>query len=144
MEEQDIQDDHPDAKYHAFLRQGRFMLQRSLGSGEYHFYPRAVAPLTGANDLKWVEASGHATVYSTTVVRTKPPAESYNVALVDLREGPRLMSRVVGVPPEAVHIGMAVKAEIGDVGGKPLVLFRPVAAQETGVADTALTEGASS
>ena len=47
----------------------------------------------------------------------------YNVALVDLAEGPRLMSRVDGVPPEQVRIGMAVQARVIDdpAQGKLLV-----------------------
>jgi uncharacterized OB-fold protein len=114
---------HPDAEFRAFLAQGRFMIQRSKGSGAYVFYPRAVAPGTGARDLEWVQASGRGVVYSTTVVRKKPPEPSYNVALIDLAEGPRMMSRVEGVDPAAVAIGMAVQARIIDQDGEPVVIF---------------------
>lgn len=115
----------PQAEYFAHLAEGRFMIQRSASSGAYVFYPRLAEPGTGARDLEWVAASGQGTVFSTTVVRKKDPAQSYNVALIDLAEGPRMMSRVVGVPPEDVQIGMPVQAEIiaGDEG--PLVVFRP-------------------
>jgi uncharacterized OB-fold protein len=47
------------------------------------------------------------------------------VALIDLAEGPRMMSRVIGIAPEAVEIGMNVKARIIDDGG-PIVVFEPV------------------
>jgi uncharacterized OB-fold protein len=116
---------HPDAEFDAFLREGRFMIQRSRGSGQAVFYPRAVAPGTGARDLEWVEASGRGTVYSTTVVPKRPPTPSYNVALIDLAEGPRLMSRVEGVEPEAVAIGMAVRAKIVEEEGAPVLVFEP-------------------
>jgi uncharacterized OB-fold protein len=83
-------------------------------------------PLTGTTSLEWVESSGRGVVYATTVVRTKPPAEPYNVALIDLDEGPRLTSRVVGIAPGDVKIGMKVKAKI-DVSAKPaLLVFEPL------------------
>lgn len=114
---------HPDAEFRAFLAEGRFMIQRSKSSGAHVFYPRAVAPGTGARDLEWVQACGRGVVYSTTVVRKKPPEPSYNVALIDLAEGPRMMSRVEGPDPAAVAIGMAVQARIIDQDGEPVVIF---------------------
>jgi len=121
-------DIHPDADYQAFLEAGKFMIQRSRGSGRYVFYPRVVEPGTGVADLEWVEASGRGTVYSTTVVRAKPPAEPYNVVLVDLAEGPRMMSRVEGIAPEAVRIGMKVCARIAHSDQQAaFVVFEPVA-----------------
>jgi uncharacterized OB-fold protein len=125
-------DIHPDADFQRFLSEGRFMIQRSRASGQYVFYPRTVAPGTGARDLEWVEASGQGTVYSTTVVRKKPPEPSYNVALIDLAEGPRMMSRVEGIAPDAVGIGMAVRAKIVDQDGEPVVVFEPAEADRNG------------
>ncbi len=114
---------HPDAEFRAFLAEGRFMIQRSKSSSAHIFYPRVLAPGTGARDLEWVQASGRGVVYSTTVVRKKPPEPSYNVALIDLAEGPRMMSRVEGLEPSAVAIGMAVQARIIDQDGEPVVVF---------------------
>src|SRR6185436_13261977 len=88
---------HPDADYRRHLADGRFMLQRSRSSGAFVFHPRVAEPGSGATDLEWVEACGRGSVYSTTIVRCKPPAADYNVALIDLVEGPRMMSRVVGI-----------------------------------------------
>lgn len=118
---------YPEVQYRAFLAEGRFMIQRAKRSGRYVFYPRVAEPGSGDTDLEWVEASGRGTVYSTTVVRKKPPEPSYNVALIDLAEGARMMSRVVGVTPEDVRIGMAVRAKIVEDGGAPLVVFEPEA-----------------
>jgi uncharacterized OB-fold protein len=114
----------PDQQFFAYLREGRFMLQRAASDGRYVFYPRVTAPGDGAA-LEWVEASGDGAVYSTTVVRKKPPEPSYNVALINLAEGPRLMSRVEGVAPEDVRIGMAVKAKIVQNGEEPALIFVP-------------------
>lgn len=107
--------------------EGRFMIQRSRGTGAHVFFPRALAPGTGADDLEWVEASGRGTVYSTTMVLPgrNSTAEPYNISLVDLAEGPRMMTRVIGIPAQDVRIGMAVTALIDEVEGKKVVLFQP-------------------
>lgn len=107
-----------------FLGQGRFMIQRGKTTGTPVFYPRPVAPLTG-EELEWVEASGRGTVYSTVTIGRRPPDANYNVALVDLAEGPRMMSRVEGIPPEDVRIGMAVRARIVETEDGPVVVFVP-------------------
>ena len=115
----------PDLEFRGFLEEGRFMLQRSRQTGRHIFYPRVAEPVTGCTDLEWVEASGRGQVYSTTVVRQKPPAADYNVALIDLEEGVRMMSRVEGVAPAEVAIGMVVKARISATDDGPLVVFDP-------------------
>lgn len=119
---------HPDQDFAAFLTEGRFMLQRVRGTGQFVYYPRVAAPGTGDSDLEWVEASGEGVVYSTTVVRNKPPTPDYNVALIDLAEGVRMMGRVVDIDPAAVTIGMKVKAKVGEIDGVPAVLFTEVGA----------------
>lgn len=104
------------------LAQGRLLLQRPLTGGPAIFPPREFAPGTG-EALEWVEASGHGTVYSATWVQRKPPEPPYNVVLVDLAEGARMMARVVGVSPETLRIGMPVRARIAE---GPVVVFDPV------------------
>ncbi|RIA37150.1 hypothetical protein DFR49_3027 [Hephaestia caeni] len=116
---------HPAEQFRAFLEQGRFMLQRARGSGAHVFYPRVAEPRTGATDLDWVEASGRGVVYSVTVQRNRPPAPDASLALVDLAEGPRMLTRIDGIAPDEVTIGMAVRARIVDEGGGPFVVFEP-------------------
>ncbi len=116
---------HPEEQYAAFLAEGRFMLPRSRASGRCFWFPRVAEPGTGCTDLEWIEASGEGTVYSTTVIRQKPPTPNYNLALVDLAEGPRMMSRVDGIAPEDVRIGMRVRARVVEEGGRPLLVFEP-------------------
>ena len=62
-------------------------------------------------------------MYSVTWIQPKPPEPSYNVVLVDLAEGARMMGRVDGVTPRELSIGMPVQARIGDGG---IVIFEPV------------------
>ena len=115
----------PEATWRAALAQGRFMLQKSVGDGAYVFPPRTMAPGSGADDLVWVEAAGAGSVYSVTVISPKPPLEPYNVVLVDLDEGPRVMSRIDGIAAHEVAIGMRVRARIGEEAGAPILLFGP-------------------
>ena len=116
---------HPDAEYAAFVAQGRLMLQRVVSTGELVFFPRLAQPGTGRSDLEWFEAAGRGTVYSYTIMRNKPPAGHEVIALIDLVEGVRLMSRVVDCDPGELRIGMAVRAQAGEVDGVPAILFAP-------------------
>jgi uncharacterized OB-fold protein len=61
-------------------------------------------------------------------VRQRPPVANYNVVVVDLAEGPRMMSRVDGIAPEDVKIGMPVQARVITEDGQALVVFHPVVA----------------
>jgi uncharacterized OB-fold protein len=116
---------NPEKEYFEHLQAGRFMIQKSRSTGGHVFYPRVAEPGTGATDLDWVAASGRGTVYSTTTIRQKPPVPNYNLALIELEEGPRMMSRVDGIAPEAVRIGMPVCARIVTEGEQVLVVFVP-------------------
>lgn len=114
----------PEQRYLAYLAEGSFMIQRSRIDGRYVFYPRVAAPGTG-EELDWVQATGTGTVYATTVVRQRAPAADYNVVLVDLDEGVRMMSRVEGIPPGSVRVGQRVRARIRHDGPEPAVVFDP-------------------
>lgn len=114
----------PEAHWRAALAEGRFLLQRAP-NGSAVFPPRMAAPGSG-EALEWFEASGRGTVYTHSWINRKPPAQPYNVVVVELAEGARLMSRVEGVTPETLAIGMAVEAFVDVAGETPLLLFRPV------------------
>jgi uncharacterized OB-fold protein len=124
----------PEGQFWAHLRDGRLMIQRSRSSGAYVFYPRLIAPQTGADDLEFVEVSGCGTVYSTTTIRR--PAKhggDHNVCIIDMDEGFRMLSRIVDVAPDAVRIGMRVQAAIEKVNfglhadsEQPIIVFRVV------------------
>jgi len=112
----------PEAQFKSYLQEGKFMIQRSRATGKYVFYPRLAIPSTGETDLEWVEASGRGTVYSITVNRSR--TETYNVALIDLEEGVRMMSLIAG--HESVPIGTAVQASITTLKDAPAVVFTPL------------------
>ena len=116
----------PLAAWLAYLERGELAYQFSPSTQRAVFYPRVVAPGSGAADLEWRVSAGLGTVYATTVVHPQDGG-TYNVALIDMDEGFRLMSRVEDVPPEAVHIGQRVRFRVHRAGGDeaPCPVFFP-------------------
>jgi uncharacterized OB-fold protein len=107
----DLKTASPLSTYQAHCRAGRLPYQ-ATADGRAVFHPRVAAPGTG-EPLGWRISAGLGTVYSTTTVYPREGAP-YNVALIDLDEGFRMMSRVEGVAPEAVAIGLRVKVRMVD------------------------------
>lgn len=108
----------PQATYERYLAEGRFMIQRAGSTGEHVFWPRVVTP-GGATDLDWIEARGTGTIHAITVNRAR--SGSWNVALIDLDEGVRMMSTLPGV--ETAPIGARVRARIEATEAGPRVVF---------------------
>ena len=87
----------PGVVFQRYLKGGELWLQQCDGCARQIFYPRTLCPYCGDNHLQWRRASGAGTVYSTTVVRQRPErGGDYNVAIIELAEGARLLSRVEG------------------------------------------------
>jgi uncharacterized OB-fold protein len=119
----------PLAIYLAHLEQGRLAYQFSPDADAAVFFPRVICPKTGSDRLEWRTSTGFGTVYATTVVHPQQ-GTAYNVALVDIDEGFRMMTRVEDVPPEQVRIGMRVQFRVHRPGGDepPCPVFTPVEA----------------
>lgn len=116
----------PDHEFDEFLAKGEFRIQCCDGCGRHVFYPRLVCTHCGGNDLRWVNTSGRGTVYAVSVINRRPEKGGpYNVVLVDLEEGPRMMGCVIGVDNETVCIGMPVKSRVDSEGNAPRVVFEP-------------------
>lgn len=116
----------PDVQYVDYLKMGALHVQQCSACDQYVFYPRVLCHHCGSTELVWRRVSGRGTVYATTVIRRRPEqGPAYNLCLVDLDEGVRLTSRVEGLAPEEVKIGMTVMARIVEQDGEPLVVFEP-------------------
>lgn len=117
----------PLAVYQQHLDKGELAYQWSAEASRAVFYPRVICPFTGSDRLEWRTSTGLGTVYATTVTHPREGAP-YNVALIDLDEGFRLMSRVEDVAPEDVRIGMRVKFRVHrPAGGEPAYpVFAPI------------------
>jgi uncharacterized OB-fold protein len=119
----------PLATYLAHLEQDQLAYQFSPEANAPVFFPRVICPKTGSTNLEWRISTGLGTVHATTVVHPQQGAP-YNVALIDVDEGFRMMSRVEDIPPAQVRIGMRVQFRVHRPGGdeSPCPVFRPVEA----------------
>lgn len=116
-----------DALFASGLEEGIIRLPECRKCGRAHLPPRLVCPYCGGTQLQQIEASGKGAIYSVTVIE-RPPEKggSHNVVLVDLEEGPRIMSRVDSHPPQQIYIGMAVQAAIVRENDSAVLVFRPI------------------
>jgi uncharacterized protein len=114
-------------------REHKLMYQVDKSTGDVVFYPRRHNPRNGSADLEWRESKGEGTVYTFSVVRqNRHPAfrdlGAYAVAYVDLDEGFRILTNIVGVddPTTDIRIGQRVKLRWEDQeSGIALPMFEP-------------------
>jgi hypothetical protein len=108
------------APYWQGCREGRLLLQRCSDCSSRQFYPRALCVGCGGVRLEFVEVSGRGVVHAFTICHRPLSARfvgaPYVVALVDLEEGPRMMTNIVGCPESEVRIGMDVQVSFQHLG----------------------------
>jgi uncharacterized OB-fold protein len=105
----DAAEPSPLAAYQAHCDRGELAYQVD-DAGNAVFYPRLVAPGSGGA-LEWKLSAGLGTVHATTTLHPRNGAP-YDVSLIDVDEGFRMMSRVEGIDPQNVRIGMRVKVRM--------------------------------
>lgn len=114
---------------------GELWIQRCVTTGKYFFYPGPYSPFVTGGPVEWVRASGRATLYSYNIVHRPAPGfedrAPYALAVVELEEGPRMMTNIVGVEntPENLLLDMQLQVTFEERGGFALPVFEPVAAQ---------------
>jgi uncharacterized OB-fold protein len=114
----------PDAEFQRHLTEGRFYLQHCGDCDHWVFPPRVICPTCQSLRLEWRQASGQGRIYSRTVVKRRPEkGGDYAIVLVDLEEGPRIMSHLPDVAPDDVAIGQSVAARIAADGDQHIVVF---------------------
>lgn len=128
------------AEFWEATREGRLLVQWCTECDKGIFYPRAFCPDCGRSavgaGLEWRTASGQATVHSLTIEHNPAATgasfsggEPYVVALVDLAEGVRMLTNIVGCPPDEVRVGMAVTLTWEPLSdGRQLPQFTPAGA----------------
>jgi len=112
----------PNETYTRYLGEGKLVFQHCMGCGRAVFYPRVLCPYCGSPSLEWRESLGRGAVYAATSIYHRD-REPHNIALVDLDEGFRMMSRVEGIAAEEVEIGMRVFFEAREEEGGPVAVF---------------------
>lgn len=116
-------------------RAHKLMIQQCSQCGEFQFYPRIICSSCMGNQIEWVQSSGLGKVLTFTVCRVPvsaayAPEVPYVVALVQLDEGPRMMSNILEIDPESVVSGMRVEV-IFQTWSDEITMpqFRPVSAE---------------
>jgi uncharacterized OB-fold protein len=113
-------------------KDGKFLIARCGDCGRAHHYPRPFCPFCWSERVTWEEASGRATLYtySTVYVNDMPPFSEqlpYVAAVVDLEEGPRVMTILADCDPDDLQVGQAVEVAFRPVAEELTVpVFRPV------------------
>lgn len=119
----EIADPGPDETYWNALNQNKFMIQCCDECGKDNFPPSMSCRNCGNTSLNWQINKGKAQVYSSTTVRTR--TGNYNVAIIQLDTGARMLSHIDNIEPEKVHIGQKVQFAIIK-GEDPHVIFTPI------------------
>jgi uncharacterized OB-fold protein len=102
------------AEYWDACRRGELRMQKCAGCGHVRFPPAVVCARCLSEVSTWEKMSGRGKVYTWIVVhRPQHPAfyedVPYNVAIIELDEGPRMHSRIVGCPNQEIEIDMPVE-----------------------------------
>jgi uncharacterized protein len=110
---------------------GELRLQRCDQCAHVYFPPRPFCPACAARKVSWFKASGKAKLFSYVIHHRPAPGFTapYSIAVVELAEGPRMMTNIVGCPqtPEALQLDMPVEVTFEKLSDKiALPLFRPV------------------
>jgi uncharacterized OB-fold protein len=110
--------------------EGRLMLMRCTDCGAWRLPARAHCPSCLSEGVAWEEASGRGTVRTFGIMHQRyHPAFAaelpYNVAVVELEEGPRLPTNIVGVANAEIRVGMPVVVEWERHADVALPKFRP-------------------
>jgi uncharacterized OB-fold protein len=121
----------PNAEFYAYLARGELRLQRCTECGAWRHPPRHRCATCGATTVAWERVSGRGRLFSWTVThRPVDPAfmPPYAVVVVELDEGPRLMTNIIDCPqtPEALQLDMPVEVAFEKLDDEiTLPLFRP-------------------
>lgn len=110
---------------------GELMINRCRPCGTYLAAGTQICPECLSDDIEWTKASGNGTLFTFGLMHQLyhpgfANETPYNVAVVELEEGPRINTNMVGIANEDLEVGMAVKVTFEDVGeGVKVPKFRP-------------------
>jgi uncharacterized OB-fold protein len=113
------QADEESREFYDGARQHQLMLMRCENCGAWRLPSRPRCPDCWSTATEWAQASGRGTLYSFGVMHQKFPGFEddvpYQYAIVELEEGPRIVSNIVGVAPEDLRVDMPLVAVFDDV-----------------------------
>ena len=124
------QADDESREFYEAARRHEIMLMRCRACENWRLPSRPRCPDCWSTDTEWAKASGRGTLYSFGIMHQKFPgfAEDvpYNYAVVELEEGPRIVSNIVGIANEDLRVDMPLVACYDDVADDTtIVRFTP-------------------
>ena len=117
--------------YWEYCKKHELRMQKCIVCGHIRFPVSIICPVCHSLDSQWVKLSGKGTIYSFTVYRVPyhPAFKNdipYVLAIIQLVEGPRMESNIIGCQPEEVRIEMPVGVHFDDVTSEiSLPKFKP-------------------
>lgn len=122
--------DETTERFWAATAEGKLLIKQCADCDRAHAYPRPFCPHCWSEKVDWVQATGRATLYTFSIVRQNDLAPfgdrvPYVAAIVDLEEGPRLMTNVVDCAVEDVYIGMSLQFSTRATGEFAVPVFSP-------------------
>lgn len=117
MPKRPLPDATPETReYWEGAKRGELRIERCQSCGKAYFYPRPFCPFCSSRDVAWFTASGRGRLYS--YVINQRPARGfedfapYVIAIVELDEGPRMMTNIIGVEPVPEHLPIGMRVEV--------------------------------
>ncbi len=112
--------------------EGRLLLATCAACGEVRLPTSPTCPTCLGEGFEWNEVSGRGTVYTFAIMHQRyhpawEPDLPYNIAVVELDEGPRMPANIIGVANDEIIVGMPVEVAWEREGDAPVPRFRPVA-----------------
>ena len=114
------------------VKRHQLLLPKCKACGQLHYFPRPFCPHCFSWDLEWVRCSGKGKLYSYVINHRPAPGfeeeAPYVIAVVELDEGPRMLSNLIDIEPtpEAVQVDMPVEILFQDVNEElSMFKFRP-------------------
>jgi uncharacterized OB-fold protein len=132
MAEKPVPEPTPEARFFwERAKAGELWIQRCSTTGKAFFYPRTYSPFVRGGPVEWFHATGNASLYSYIIDHRPPPGFGPGpnpIAVVELAEGPRMMTSLVGVEPvpEALSLDMSLQVDFEPRGEWAVPVFRPV------------------
>ncbi len=114
-------------------KSGKLVFQKCDDCGTVQFYPRVLCIDCNSRSLGWVESTGRGTLFTFSIVHAPPHPVfrddlPYVTAIVELEEGVKMPSQVIGIEPEPdqLHIGMQLEVAFEEITESiSLPKFRP-------------------
>lgn len=119
------------------IKRHELLLPKCIVCTELHYYPRPFCPKCFSWDLEWVRCSGNGKVYSYVINHRPAPGfqdeTPYIIAVIELEEGPRILSNLTGIAPDPdqVQVDMPVEITYEDVNDQlTLFKFQPISSTQ--------------